>query len=103
METLLGSDTPLHREDWHRIKGWYWAAIDRAPPPAWVNLGRITADRVDLYSYVPPPGANIPIYVEPLPADELVPTEEKIQWAVKQLKNHRSGGTSGMWAEHLKG
>ena len=31
-----------------------------------------------------------------------VPTEENIEWAVKRLRNHRSGGPSGMRAEHLK-
>ena len=50
VETIIGSDPPLHREDWHRLKGWYRAAIDRAPPPAWVTLERIMAERVDLYS-----------------------------------------------------
>ena len=63
VETLLGSDPPLHREDWHRIKGWYRAAVERAPPPARVTLERITAERVELYSYVPTPGENIPISV----------------------------------------
>ena len=74
VETLLGSDPPLHRESWHLLKGWYWAVVDRAPLPARVTLNRITADRVDLYRYVPPPGANIPIYVDPLPVYDLVPT-----------------------------
>ena len=58
---------------------------------------------MDLYSYVPPLGANIPISVEPLPVDDLVPTEDKIEWAVKRLQNHRSRGTSGMRNKHLKG
>ena len=50
VETLLGSDPPLHREAWHRIKGWYKDAVDRAPPPDRFTLERITADKVDLYS-----------------------------------------------------
>ena len=45
----------------------------------------------------------IHIYVEPFPLEYLVPTEDKIEWAVKRLQNHRSGGSYGMWAEHLKG
>ena len=76
MEILLGSDPPLHREAWHRIKGWYKAAIDRAPPPAWVTFERITAEKVEMYSYIPPPGTNVPISVQPFPVDELVPTED---------------------------
>ena len=43
---LLGSDPPLQREAWHRIKGCYRDVFDRAPPPAWVTLERITAERV---------------------------------------------------------
>ena len=66
--------------------------VDRAPPPDWVTLERITAERVELYSYDPPPEVNIPISVEPLPVDNSVPTEDNIEWAVKLLRNHRSGG-----------
>ena len=29
VKTLLGLDPPLHREAWHRIKGWYKAALSR--------------------------------------------------------------------------
>ena len=61
------------------------------------------AERVELYSYVPPLGANIPISVEPFPVDDSVPTENEIKWAVKILQNHCSGGPSGMRAKHLKG
>ena len=57
---------------------------------------------MDLYRYVPPPGVNIPIFVEPFPVDDLVPTEDKIKWEVKHLRNHCSGGPSGIQAEHLK-
>ena len=103
METLLGSDPHLHREACHRLKGWYQAAVDCAPLPAWVTLERIASERVELYISVPPPGENIPISVDTLPVDELVPTEDNIEWAVKRLQNHCSGGASGMWAEHLKG
>ena len=79
VETLLGSEPPLHRESWHRLKGWYWAAVDRPLSPAQVILERITAERVGLYSYVPPPGANIPISVEPFPVDDSEHTEDKIE------------------------
>ena len=70
VETLLGSDPPMPREAWQRIKGWYKDAVDRAPPAAWVTFERITAERVDLYSYVPSPGTNIPISVKPVPVDD---------------------------------
>ena len=103
VKTLLGSDPPLHREAWHRLKGWYWDAVDRATLSAQVTLEWIMAEQVYLYSYVTPPGENIPIYVESLPVDDSVPTEGNIEWAVKRLQNHRSEGSSRMRAEHLKG
>ena len=78
VEKLLGLDPPLHQEAWHQMKGWYRYAVDHAPPPAWVTLECITADQVDLYSYVPPPGDNIPVSVDPFPVDDSVPMEEEI-------------------------
>ena len=66
-------------------------------------LKRITAERVDLYSYVPSPGGNIPVTVTPAEVDNLVPMEDEIKDAVKKLRRNRLGGTSGMRAEHLKG
>ena len=81
MEKLLGSDPTPHREAWNRLKGWYWAAVDCALPPAWVTLEQITAERVELYSYVPPPGENIPVSIDPFPVDDSVPMEDEIEWA----------------------
>ena len=98
----MESDRPLHREFGHRIKGWYKSAVDRAPPPAWVTLERIKVERVELYNYIPPTGTNIPISVQPLPVDDSVPTEDDTEWAVIRLHNHRSGGATGIQAEHLK-
>ena len=66
-------------------------------------LIRIMADRVDLYCHVQPPGDNITVSIEPFPVEDLVPTEDEIEWVVKRLQNHRSRGPSGMWVEHLKG
>ena len=103
VETLLVLYPPLHREAWHWLKGWYEAEVDRAPPPARVTLERITAEQVELYSYVPPPGDDIPVSIEPFLVNYSVPTEENINWAVTQLCNCRSGGASRMRAEHLKG
>ena len=92
----------LHREAWHRIKGWYKAAVDHSPPPARVALERITEERVELYSYVPRPGKNIPISVQPFLVDDSVPTEDDINWVVKRIRNNCSGGPPGMGADHLK-
>ena len=103
VEMLIGSDPPLFREAWHQMKVWYWAAVGRAPPPARFTRERVTAERVDLYSYVPPLRENIPISVEPFPVEDSVTTEEEIKWAAKQLRNHCSRGPSGMMPKHIKG
>ena len=50
------------------------------------------AERVELYSYVPPPGENIPVTVTPADVDYLVPKEDEIAEAVKKLRRNRSGG-----------
>ena len=50
------------------------------------------AERVALYSHVPPPGDNIPVAIQPFMVDELVPEEGDIEWAVKRLRNNRYGG-----------
>ena len=74
VETLLGADPPMPREACQRLKGWYKAAADRAQLPARATLEQITEERVDLYSYVPSLGANIPVTVRPVPVDNLVST-----------------------------
>ena len=79
------------------------SAVNCTSLPAWVTLEYITAERVDLYRHIPPPGENIPVSVEPFPVEDLVPTEDEIECAVKWIQNHRSGGPSGIRDEHLKG
>ena len=103
METLLGEDLPNPKEARRRLKVWYKAAVNQAPPPAQATLERITAERVDLYSYVSSPGVNIPVTIAPAEFDDSVPMEDEIEDAVKNLRRNRSGGLSGMQSEHLKG
>ena len=67
------------------MKGWYKAAANRAPPSAQFNLKRKTAERFDLYLQIPPPGDNIPIFVDPFQVEYLVLTEEYIEWAAMRL------------------
>ena len=45
-------------------------------------------ERVDLYSYVSSPGENIPVTVAPAEVDDLVPTEDEIEDAVKKLRRN---------------
>ena len=87
---------------WHQIMGWYKAAVDCTPPPARVTLERITAERVELYIYVPPPRTKIPISMQQFLMEDSMPTEDKIEWVVTLLYNHCSGGESGIQEEHLK-
>ena len=89
VETLLGDDQPNAKEARRSLKGWYKAAFNRALPPARATLERITMERVDLYSYVPGPGENIPVTVAPVEVDDLVPTEDEIEDAVKKLRRNR--------------
>ena len=98
-----GIGTPLHKEAWYWMKVWYRAAVDRAPPFAWVTLKRIMAECVDIYSQVPPPGENSPVQVNPSQVIDSVPTEDKIKWSVRRLRNNRSRLPLEMRAEHLKG
>ena len=95
LETLLGEDPPNPKESWRRLKGWYKAAFNRSPTPARATLKRITAERVDLYSYVPAPGENIPVTVTPAEVDDSVPMEDEIKDAVKKLRRNRLGGRRG--------
>ena len=41
--------------------------------------------------------------LEPFEVEDKVPEEGEIEWAVKRLRNNRSGGPLRMRAEHLKG
>ena len=77
--------------------------MDRVPPPARATLKRVTAERVTLYSRVPPPGDSTLITIEPFAVEDGVPEEGEIEWAVKRLRNNRAGGPSRMRAEDLKG
>ena len=70
VETLMGENPPNPKEACRRLKGWYKATINRALPPARATLEWITAERVDLYSYVASPGENIPVTVAPLEVND---------------------------------
>ena len=56
--------------------------MDRAPPPARATLKRVMAERVTLYSRIPPPGNTIPVTIEPFVVEDGVPTETEIEGAV---------------------
>ena len=75
MEALVKADLPLIQEAWYYLQGWYKAAADSAPPPARATLKWVTAERVALYSRVPPPGDSILITIEPFAMEDRVPED----------------------------
>ena len=77
--------------------------IERTPPPAQVNLERITVEQVDLYHHVQPLRENVPISIEPFQVEDSVSSEGKIEWVVWRLQKNRSGVPLGMRVEHRKG
>jgi hypothetical protein len=62
----------------------------------------LTQEWIDLYTAEPPPGAPIPINVDPFDVNDDIPTDGEIREAVKCLRYGRAGGLGGMRAEHLK-
>ena len=56
-----------------------------------------------MYRQVQPLGESNPLPVKPFQVEDLVPTEEKIEWVVRSLRNNCYGGPSGIRAYHIKG
>ena len=75
--------------------------MDFPPPPAKLVIATMTAEQVDLYRQVPPPGHPIPAGMQPFPMDDSIPEDENIAWAVRRLFRNRPGGLSGLRAVHL--
>ena len=102
METLLTSDPPLVKEAWRWMQGWYKTAYNLPPPPVCISLAHITAEQVEVYRKVPPPGDNMTIETSPFSIDDYIPLMDKIEWSVYRLWRHLSGRASSMQAEHLQ-
>ena len=103
VESMVQEDPPNARGAWRRMKGWYRDAATRGPPPARATLERLTAEQTGCIAGYHPPGENIPVTFDPTHIDDLVPTEDKVEVAVKKLRRNRSGGPSRIRAEHVKG
>ncbi len=89
-------------EAWHNLKGWYCSVEDRAPKACPETLALQTAERVELYTAVPPPGWLMPINLTPIPVPDGTPTDHEIQEVLGKLRNGRAAGAMGMQVEHLK-
>ena len=61
-----------------------------------------TTERQELYGFIPSPGDNIPVRVQPFAVNDDVPEDREIRGAVRKLRNGRAGGSSGIRAEDLK-
>ena len=76
--------------------------MDHTLLPSKITLEQITAKCVELYRTITPPlGENTPTSVTLAQIDDSVPTEEEVEWAVRRLRGHRSGGPSRMRAKKL--
>jgi hypothetical protein len=89
-------------EAWGNLKGWYCSVEDRAPKACPETLALQTAERVELYTTVPPPGWLTPINVTPIPVPDGTPTDHEIREVVGKLRNGCAAGATGMQVEHLK-
>ncbi len=89
-------------EAWHNLKGWYQSAEDQAPKVCPETLALQTAERVELYTAVCPPGWSMPINIDPIPVPDGPPIYHEIREVVAKLRNGCTAGATGMKVEHLK-
>ena len=62
----------------------------------------MTVERGELYRHVPPPADPILVGDLTFSVDDEISEDEEISWAVRSICQNRSGGPSGMRAEHLR-
>ena len=91
------------QEAFRHLQGWYQAASEVALRPCFLALERQTQDREELYGRVPPPGAPIPININPHPILDSIPTDPEIRDVVQSLRFGQAGGTSKIRAEDIRG
>jgi hypothetical protein len=90
------------QESFCHLKGWYRATSETSTWPCPQTMVKQTAERVDLYRQRDPPGAPLPINIDPIPVDDGTPSKGEIRVAVAGLSNGRAGGASGIRAEDVK-
>ena len=86
---LAGGET---KEAWRCLKGWYKAASDAAPAASQLSLAAQTAERVDLYRKVPPPGDPLLIHVDKADIPDGPPSDGELWDVVRGLRNGRAAG-----------
>jgi hypothetical protein len=87
---------------WDAHKAWYKHAGDHPTKPSHQDLESLTTEWKALYSYVPSPGAPLPIHVNPFPVLDIAPLEEEVATAVWKLCSGKAPGPSGLKAKDLK-
>jgi hypothetical protein len=91
------------QQAWNNLKHWYKHASDRPPKPTRLDLQTISNEYRTLYSQIQPPDEPLNIHIPaPYDIDDTIPDEKEIATAVRQLKNGRVPGPSGIRAEYLK-
>jgi hypothetical protein len=79
---LAGGET---KEAWRCLKGWYKATSDASPAASQLSLAAQTAERVDHYRKVPPPGDPLPIHVGKSDIPDDPPSDGELREVVRGL------------------
>jgi hypothetical protein len=88
---------------WNVLQRWYKHSGDRPPRPTRTDLNNTSNEYRTLYQTTQPPGEPFTTHIDtPFPVDDDIPTEQEIADAIRNLKNGKAPGHSGIRAEHLK-
>ena len=90
------------QEAWNLAKGWYRQASNYVPKPSRQDFIDVCEERTALYRATPPPGAGIPLHVDPYDVLDEIPDEGEIADACQSLRLGRASGASGIKPEHLR-
>ncbi len=90
------------KEAWRCLKRWYSTVEDRAPKASHNTLMCQTEERIALYASVPPAGEMLPINVQPFDNNDDIPSNSEIREVVRELRNGRAAGATGLQAAHIK-
>jgi hypothetical protein len=91
------------KEAWNALQRWYKHSGDRPPCPTWTDLRDTSNEFKTLYKATQSPGNPITTHVDSqFTVNDTLPTENEIANAVRNLKNGKAPGHSGIHAEHLK-
>jgi hypothetical protein len=90
------------KEAWQSLRGWYQAVTHCTPKASKMSLATQTAEHVALYGRVASKGDPITIHVDKANIPDNIPSEGELQAVVRELRNGRAAGTTGLQAEHIK-